>query len=483
MLRRSLTRFSAAAGVGGLQPYEFYKDVQSAGIGRSMHLFMDRGEGTYLYSKDNKKYLDFGCGIGVTNLGHCHPRLVKVVQNQAAKLWHGQVAFGVTTAMAEMIDELQTVVPPALNSLFFCSTGAETIEATLRMARNHTKRQNVVVVQGSYHGRTNATLAMTTSKYSYGIGCKPYMPGVSIVPCPYPTQLKVDNATPVATMVQQCLGILEDTIFQNVHPSEIAMILVEPVMGEGGYLPQPTDYITGIQAICKKHGILFALDEVQTGFGRTGTFFTATQIGVTPDFLLFAKGIANGLPLAGVATTKAISASQPPGTQGGTYSGNALACASAAEVIRIMRDEGVLANSVERGNQLRQGLLDLMAKHPWLPLQEVRGRGLMLALQFMDGVPAGISQEVVNQCFARGMLLLNTSKFEVLRFIPPLTVTKDQIVEGLEIFESALLGALDAKKYVHDGKRSDGFMPCCNGSPCNKLEGSTFTCRSIIVRK
>jgi 4-aminobutyrate aminotransferase len=260
------------------------------------------------------------------------------------------------------------------------------------------------------------------------------------------------------------------------------MLVVEPVLGEGGYLPQPTSYIQGLQALCKKHGIMFVLDEVQTGFGRTGTFFTSTQIGVVPDFLLFAKGIANGLPLAGVATTKVISASQPAGTQGGTYSGNALACASAAEVIRIMRDEGVLQNAVERGNQLRTGLERILMKHPTLPVQELRGRGLMLALQFTDEAPAGIAQEFVNQSFARGMLVLNTSKFEVIRFIPPLTVSREEVDEGLRITEEALLAAVEAKKCLDDGKRIKRLLPCC-ATPCNKLDGSSFVCRSMCDRQ
>lgn len=482
MMRHSLKRLSKAYVPG--KAYEYYRDKQTPGIGRSMNIFMDRGEGSYLFDTTGKKFLDFCCGIGVTSLGHCHPRLVKVVQNQAGKLWHGQVACGVHTAMAELIDEMETILPNDLNSLFFCSTGAETIEATLRMARNHSKRQNVVVLQGSYHGRTNACLAMTTSKYVYGMGCKPYMPGVIVTPCPYTTQLKVSPNEPVDEMTRRCLAILEDQLFQNVHSSEVALIVCEPVIGEGGYLPMPASYLAGVQAIAKKYGILFALDEVQTGFGRTGSMFAREQVNLIPDFLLFAKGIANGLPLAGVATTKTIAASSPPGTQGGTYSGNAVACACAAEVIRIMRDDGILQNAVERGKELFEGLQGILKRNPSFPMQEVRGRGLMIGMQFSDHAPSGVAGELVNQAFARGLVILNTSKFETIRLIPPLNVTKEQVKDALGIMEESIAAALKAKLYVDDGKKVVGMVGCC-ATPCYKQPGggSGLPCRMICERK
>jgi len=466
-----------------LKGYQHYKERLTPGIGRSVNLLLAEGKGSYLFDAEGKKYLDFTCGIGVTNLGHSHPRLVKVVQNQAAKLWHGQVCLGVHTAVAELIDEMMTILPPQLDNLNFVSTGAEAVEAALRTARIATGRQNVVVVQGGYHGRTNACLALTTSKYSYGIGCKPYMPGVVVTPCPYSTQLKLPIDAPVEEMTQLCVAILDDLIHQQCHPSEIAMLLIEPVMGEGGYLPQPVGYMKALREVCTKHGILLAIDEVQTGFGRTGSMFTFEQMhGVLPDILLFAKGIANGLPLAGMACSSAIAAKCPPGSMGGTYAANALACASAAEVIKIFREDGILENVAQRSTEFFEGLQQIAKRNPSIPILEIRGRGLMIGVQFTPDAPAGYAAAVVNQAKDSGLLLLNTSKFEVLRLIPPLNVSKEQVDEGLAILEKALLAATESTMKNNKTTPVERFAPCCD-TPCYGEAGGNRQCRFYAVRK
>lgn len=464
--------------LANLKSYQHYKERLTPGIGRSVNLLLSEGKGSYLFDTEGKKFLDFTCGIGVTNLGHAHPRLVKVVQNQAAKLWHGQVCLGVHTAVAELIDEMMTILPPQLDNLNFVSTGAEAVEAALRTARIATNRQNVIVVQGGYHGRTNACLSLTTSKYSYGIGCKPYMPGVVVTPCPYATQLKVPIDTPVAEMTAQCVAILEDLIYQQCHPSEVAMLLIEPVMGEGGYLPQPAGYLKALRQLCDKHGILLAIDEVQTGFGRTGSMFTFEQVGVQPDILLFAKGIANGLPLAGIACNSAIAAKCPAGTMGGTYAANALSCASAAEVIKIFREEGILDNVAKRSTEFFDGLQQIAQRNPSVPILEVRGRGLMIGLQFTAEAPTGFASAVVNHAKDNGLLLLNTSKYEVLRFIPPLNVTQEQVAEGLAIFEKSLLAATESLMKDQKVAPVKEFKPCCETGCYGDRQ-----CRFYAVRK
>lgn len=473
MLRSSASLRGSSLSKG----FKHYKDKLNPGISRSHSLLMEKGQGSYLWDADGKKYLDFTCGIGVTNLGHCHPRLVKVVQNQAAKLWHGQVGLGVHTAMADLVDEMSTILPKELDNLTFVSTGAEAVEAALKIARSATKRQNAVVVQGSYHGRTNACLALTTSKYVYHQTVRPLMPGVTVVPPPYTTQMKLDPQANVDEMVQRCVGILEDLIYQQTHPSEIAMLLIEPVLGEGGYLPMPAAYLRALREVCTKHGILLAFDEVQTGFGRTGTNFTFEQVGVTPDILVYAKGIANGLPLAGVATRNEIAKLCPLGTHGGTYAGNALATASGAEVIRIMREEGILDNVAKRSIQIFNGLKRI-SQNPKVPIQEVRGRGLMIGVQFTNNTPAGFATDVVNEATERGLLLLSTSKFEVLRLIPSLLVTEAEVSSALGALEESLLAAA-AKKGLPSSETLP-LVPCC-AAPC--YSGAQQPCRWISSRK
>jgi len=476
MLRSTIRRMGPSKGAA------HYAGVLPNGIARAYNLLMTRGEGTYMYTEDGKRYLDLTSGIGVTNLGHCHPRLVKVVQTQAATLWHGQLGMGTHKALADLIDDLSTVMPKHLTNLFFCSTGAEAVEGALRLARNATGRQNVIAVQGAYHGRTNACMAITTSKYSYHIGCKPLMPGVTIVPCPFTSQLKVSPNSNMDEEVKRCLGIFDDLIFQTTNPKEVAMVIVEPVLGEGGYVPLPKAYLEGLTKRCKDHGILFVLDEVQTGYGRTGSMFMAEQIGIEPDMMLFAKGVANGLPLAGVAMRPDIAKASIPGTQGGTYSGNALSCASASEVIKVFRDERILENVALRSAQLMNGLQDIVRRNPELPLQEIRGRGLMIGIQFSDNAPSGISGETVAQCLERGLMILNTSKFEILRLIPPLNVTADQCAEALKLFEEGLKAAVAAKGYVHNGPKVASMKPCC-ATPCYKnLDGTPQACRFICQR-
>ena len=476
MLRRCATIFNKT-----LQPLSYYEEKQSKGIGRTIHVFMDRGEGSYVYDTQGKKFLDFTCGIGVTSLGHCHPRLVKVVQNQAGKLWHAQVSLGAHRALAELIHEMDTVIPKPLDNYYFANSGTEAIEGAMRAARAHTKKSHIIAIQGAYHGRTSGAQAISSSKYAYAMYCRPQQPGVSIAPAPYTTQMKLDPSADVSEMTRRCLLMLDDVANQQIHPSEIAMLIVEPILGEGGYIPLPAAYLQGLRTFCDQHHIILALDEVQSGFGRTGTMFSCNQSNITPDLLVFAKGIANGLPLAGFATTKAIGDSSYPGTQGGTYTANALACASAVEVIKIFREEKILDNCLARGKQLWKGVESIIQRNN-LPMQEVRGRGLMIGCQFNDNVPSGTAVKVAQRCLESGLLLINTSKFETLRLIPPLNVSQEEAQEGLLIFESALKDVVGGLALNVSGRTVTGFKNCCE-TPCYLLPkdapGADLTCRRI----
>lgn len=406
---------------------------------RYTDIVAERGEGAYLYTADGTAYLDFTCGIGVTNTGHCHPAVVKAVQEQAAKLLHGQANIVHHPAMLDLVNELGTILPAALDGYFFSNSGAEAVEAALKLARAATGRPNVIVFQGSFHGRTIGTMSLTTSKTIYRAGYQPLMPGVFVAPYPYAYRYGWD---PERTR-DWCLDELRFLLHTQTAPAETAAILIEPVLGEGGYVVPPEGFLSGLREICDEHGMLLIADEIQCGFGRTGQWFAFRHAEVEPDIVIMAKGLASGLPLSGIAARMETMAHWKAGSHGGTYGGNALSCAAAAATIRAMRDEGMLENAQERGGQLMAGLGHLQEKYS--QIGDVRGLGLMVGVEFSapDGSPdtAGAKQ-VIHTCQEQRLLLLGCGPWDnTIRFIPPLIVDQGQISEALELFERALQGA------------------------------------------
>ena len=281
---------------------------------------VERGEGAYIYDVNGRQYLDFTSGIGVTNTGHCHPKIVEAVQNQAAKLFHGQVNIVYHQPILDLIGELLQIAPPHLDSFFFSNSGAEAVEASIKLARQATGRTNIIVFQGSFHGRTVGAMSLTTSSTIYRGGYQPLMSGVFVAPYPYAYRL---GLSPEET-TEYCLKELRHLLVTQTAPQETAAVLIEPVLGEGGYVPPPTDFLAGVQEICQEHGIVFIVDEVQSGFGRTGKWFALEHYNIEPDIIIMAKGIASGLPLSGIAARKELMGKWIPGTHGGTYARNVL---------------------------------------------------------------------------------------------------------------------------------------------------------------
>lgn len=396
----------------------------------------ERGEGCYIYGQDGRTYLDFTCGIGVTNTGHCHPRVVEAVRAQAEKLLHGQANIVLHPPLLELVDELRTIVPPELDGFFFKNSGSETVEAAVKLARVATERPNVVVFQGSFHGRTVGAMSMTTSKTIYRAKYQPLMSGVFVAPFPYVYRY---GWKPQRT-VEWCLDELRYLLLSQTAPEETAAILIEPVLGEGGYVVPPSGFLEGLREICDEHGILLMVDEVQSGFGRTGRWFAHQHFGVTPDIMIVAKGIASGLPLAGVIARMDLMERWTPGAEGGTYGGNAVACAAAVATIRVMREEGLIENARARGAELMAGLRHLQERYP--TIGDVRGLGLMVGVEFTS--PQGkldkkMAKAVQEACLEERLLILTCGTWDnIIRFIPPLVVTAEQIQDGLTRFEGAL---------------------------------------------
>ena len=396
----------------------------------------ERAEGAYVYDRDGTRYLDFTSGIGVTNTGHCHPKVVRAIQEQAAKLLHGQVNIIFHPPLLELAEELRTIVPQGLDCFFFSNSGAEAVEGAVKLARHATGRPNVIVFQGSFHGRTALTMALTTSKTIYRAGYQPLPAGGFVAPYPYAYRY---GWTPEETEAF-CLRELELLLKTQTAPSETAAILVEPVLGEGGYVVPTPSFLKGLRRICDEHDILLIADEIQSGFGRTGKWFAIEHFGVAPDILTMAKGLASGLPLSGIAARRELMERWIPGSHGGTYGGNAVACAAAVATIRAIREERLLENAQRMGALLMGQLQSLQEEFP--VIGDMRGLGLMIGAEFtdLDGTPAtGLAKAVAKGCLKRHLLLLTCGPWDnTVRWIPPLVVTQEQIEEALAIFKDAL---------------------------------------------
>jgi 4-aminobutyrate aminotransferase len=401
------------------------------------NIVVERGEGAYLYGVDGVRYLDFTSGIGVTNTGHCHPRVVAAAREQAGKIIHAQVNIIFHQPLLRLAEALREVVAPPLDTFFFSNSGAEAVEGAVKLARQATGRPNIIVFQGSFHGRTNQTMAMTTSKTVYRQHYQPLAAGVFVAPYPYAYRYGWE---PEETS-QWCLKELRHLLVTQTAPSETAAVVVEPVLGEGGYVVPPASFLPGLREICDEHGILLVADEVQSGFGRTGRFFAIEHFDTKPDIVIMAKGLASGFPLSGVAAPRALMDRWLVGTHGGTYGGNAVACAAAEATVRVLQD-GLVDKAARMGELLMDGLRGVQAKYP--VLGDVRGLGLMVGCEFTnpDGTPAvALVKEIIDRCLEQRLILLNCGTYSnVVRWIPPLIVTEEQIGVALETFEEVLAG-------------------------------------------
>lgn len=401
------------------------------------HIQPVKGEGIYLYDAEGEQYMDFTSGIGVVNTGHCHPRVVAAIQEQAKHLLFGQMNCVISPTTLELATKLNEITPTHIDRFFFANSGAEATEAAVKLAKAATGRPNVIVFQGSFHGRTHLAMAMTTSKTVYRHLYHPLPSGVFVAPFPNSYYYGWDEAT----AVDFCKKGLDLLLCGQTAPDETAAIIIEPVLGEGGYVPAPAAYLHYLREVCDKHGILMIMDEVQTGFGRTGKLFCFEHAGVKPDVIVMAKGLGSGVPISAVAASAEIMRQWTPGTHGGTYGGgSAINSAAASATIDVILEEGLLQNATERGQQLQEGLKALQKKFP--AIGDVRGIGLMVATEFSnkDKSPnADATTRIIKACISKGLLLLSCGSYKnVVRWIPPLVVTEEQINESLSIFESAL---------------------------------------------
>ncbi|MFJ8624850.1 aspartate aminotransferase family protein [Kitasatospora sp. NPDC093550] len=396
-----------------------------------------RGEGLHLYDAEGRRYLDFTSGVGVTGTGHCHPRIVEAVREQAGRLIHGQYTTVLHDRLLTLTERLGEVLPPGLDSVFYATAGTEAVEAALRLARHATGRQNVIVFEGSFHGRTMGAASLTTAGTRFRAGIGPLMPGVAVAPFPASFRL---GMTPDEAVAHALRG-LDEVLATACAPAETAAMFVEPVLGEGGYVPAPPGFLAGLRERADRHGILLVVDEVQSGFGRTGRFWAHEyEEGVRPDVLITAKGLASGFPLSAIAAPAELMGRAWPGSQGGTYGGNPVACAAALATLDVLREERLVENAAEQGARLLAGLRTVAAEAPGIA--DVRGLGLMAASEFCrpDGSPDPEAAKRAQQAAAEhGLLLLLCGiHLNVVRMAPALVVTAGQIDEALELWTKAV---------------------------------------------
>jgi 4-aminobutyrate aminotransferase len=403
---------------------------------RATPVVVDHAEGVWVYDEAGRRHLDFTAGIGVTSTGHCHPQVVEAVRTQAGRLIHGQYTTMLSLPLRELSERLGDVLPPGLDTTFFVNSGSEAVEAAMRLVRHATGKPNIVVFHGSFHGRTFGAASLTTSGTKFRAGIGPMPSGVAVSPFPFAFRYGWDEDTATDFALRELDYVLATTSPAN----DTAAFFVEPVLGEGGYAPANSRFLAGLRERADKHGILLVIDEVQTGFGRTGRYWGHDHFDVRPDVLITAKGLASGFPLSAIAASEDLMSQAWPGSQGGTYGGNPVSCAAALATIDVIEREKLVDNSAAMGQRLLTGLQKVATEHA--AIGDVRGLGLMLGNEFVtaDGLPdPETAARAQREAGERGLMLLMCGAHNnVVRMIPALVVSPDEIDTALEMWAGAV---------------------------------------------
>ena len=408
-------------------------------LGRYFERSWSHGIGHRLYDTAGRAYLDFANGIAVTALGHAHPAVSAAIHAQVDRLIGPTGAIGYSEPVVRLVDRLAATLPDPIDSIFLLNSGSEAIDGAMKLARRVTGRPAIIAFAGAFHGRTYGATSMTSSNPNYRRGYDPMVPSIYFAPFP---QVWRDFDGDEDRASDAALGHLRQMLTSIAPASSVAAIFVEPVLGEGGYLPGPAAFLRGLREICDEHGILLVADEVQTGYGRTGRMWAFEHAGIVPDVVCIAKAIANGLPLSAIATSRALQEQWGRGAHGSTYGGNPVACAAALAVLETIEAEGLVANAAARGAELTAGLNRLKAEDE--RIGDVRGPGLMIGVEFVADratkVPDGaLVDRLVAKAADLGLLVLSCgAEHQVVRWIPPIDATRAEIAEGLEIFGEAL---------------------------------------------
>ena len=413
------------------------RQVTAPAYGRVYPLVVKRASGMTVEDVDGNLFLDFMAGIAVASTGHSHPHVVRAIEEQARKFLHICGSDYYYEPMVALAEKLGRLAPGSgAKRVFFTNSGTETIEAAIKLARYHTKRQHIIAFHGAFHGRTLGSLSLTASRASHRAHFGPLIPGVHHVP--YPFSRRRDQQKPEACALES-IHIIERVLFgHEVLPEEVAAVFVEPIQGEGGYIVPPREYLPMLQDLCRKHGILLVVDEIQSGFGRTGKMFASEHWALEPDIVCAAKGIASGMPLGAMIARAEIS-TWPSSSHGSTFGGNPVACAAALATIELI-EEGLVENAAKMGALLKARLTALGTHHN--TIADVRGLGLMVGVEFCrpddNNTPdRQLRERVMQKCFEKGLLLLGCGE-STLRFCPPLIVTAEEVETAVRLFDEAI---------------------------------------------
>jgi 4-aminobutyrate aminotransferase len=419
-----------------------YKPYLSPALAKSTDLVVESAKGLYITAVNGDKYLDFVQGIAVNALGHCHPNIVKAIQDQAAKLIDASFNLVSYPKTLELAKRIAQVAPGKLGSVFFSNGGSEANDGALKLAKAVTGRPCIISYRGSFHGRSMGATSITGSNSKYRKHYEPLMGGVYFAPYPNPYRWGMDGAGATEEKTaKEALADLQIMLDQIVYPEDIAAIVIEPVLGEGGYVVPPKAYLQGLRELCDKHGIMLIFDEIQSGYGRTGKMFASEHFDVVPDIMTLGKAIGGGLPMSAIVSTPEIMEKWQPGMHGTTFGGHPVCAAAAIAVLDTYEQENILANVVEQGNYLKGKLLELKEKYP--VIGDVRGLGLMAAMEFInpeDRSPNAAAFNTVRQyCFENKMLILGCGVYaNGFRLAPPLNVKREELDQALVIIDAAL---------------------------------------------
>ena len=408
-------------------------------LGRYFERSWDHGEGHTLYDSAGRGFLDFACGIATTSLGHHHPAVTQAIKNQADKLLHMCNALGYLEPVGQLATMLADACPEPLDTVFFGNSGTEAVEGALKLARRVTGRPGIVAFRGAFHGRTFGAASITSSSINYRMGYEPFLPSVYLTPFPNVYRYFGDDEEAATT---GAMGALRTLLGHEIPASSVAAIIIEPIQGEGGFNPAPVAFLRELRALCDENGILLIADEIQSGIARTGKMWAFEHAGIVPDVVCVAKALANGMPIGAIVSRRELQERWGVGAHGTTFGGNPVSCAAGVAVLNTIAEQGLVANAATRGDELIAGLKGVMAADD--RIGDVRGRGLMVGVELVKDrasrEPDADTRAARSPPGAEhGLLVLNCGMHHnVVRFLPPIDATTDEIARGVELFAAAL---------------------------------------------
>ncbi|WP_413299023.1 aminotransferase class III-fold pyridoxal phosphate-dependent enzyme [Bacillus sp. 1P10SD] len=401
---------------------------------RVTELVIEKAKGARFWTADGEEYIDFVSGVAVNAVGHANDAMVQAIKEQAESFIHFGLNYGYYESAANLAEKIAEITPGELDTVFFANSGGEAIDGALKLAKAATGRPGIIAFEGSFHGRTLGATAITASSSKYRKNYEPILGEVYHAPYPYPSLLKCVNEEEI---VPYCLHQLQKIFELRIDPSRVAAIVIEPVIGEGGYYPAPAEFLQELRKITEKHGILLIFDEVQTGFGRTGKMFAAEHSGVTPDIMVLAKALSGGMPLGAIVASKELHEKWPVGGHGSTFGGNPISCAAALANITVIEEEKLVERSRDLGAnivaRLKESLEGLAG------IKEVRGLGMMIGIEFQEDFASHVVPVIKQKCLEQKLLIMNCGvQGQTIRLMLPLNINEEDLHEGLSILEEAI---------------------------------------------